>query len=444
MDKKNKTHARRSAGWIRSAVIYEIYFRSFTPEGTIKNAIKKLPDLRSLGVTVLWLMPIHPIGITGRKGICGSPYAVKDYYNVNPEYGTLDDLCNFLREAHQLGFRVITDLVIGHAAWDNCLTLIHPEWFKKMNREIISPRAEWSDVAAFDYRKKELRRYMMNMMMFWISEAGFDGFRCDVADSVPLSFWEEARAMLDKIKPVIMLSESDHSPSHHRKAFDLSYSTPFYWALVSVLQGKADASKIEAVIKDERKRYLHGSLLLRFTSNHDRNVEEGAEISVFGKIGAMLAAAAANTLPGVPMLYNGQEFGSTKRLSLFEKVKPPHRRNETFFRFYKKLFALRKKHPAITGGKLVFLWTSQPSSIVAFSRVSKEEKIVVLMNCSRKAGKFSVSFSPLIGVDENIIQCRDLLEGKSFKIQLDENKSAEFNITGLGWKILDIKSPTHL
>jgi len=450
VNRKKKLTARHSEEWVHKAIIYEIFFRSFTPEGTIQSAVKKLPMLRSLGVNVLWLMPVHPIGKVGRKGALGSPYAVKDYYKVNPEYGTLDDLKKFIQEAHRRGLHVIMDLVLGHAAWDNPQILLYTEWFKKKNGEIISPLPEWSDVAWFNYRKKKLRRYMINVMKFWIGEVGFDGFRCDVADRVPLSFWEEARAALDKIKPLVMLSESDHSPSHHRKAFDLSYSTPFYKTLVSVLQGKANVEKIKTILTNEHKRYLKGSLLLRFTSNHDRNVEDGADVSVFGQRprrgekGTMLAAVAANTVPGVPMLYNGQEFGSTKQLSLFEKTTLPKSENKNFLRFYQKLFALRKKHAALIHGKIIFLPTSQSKSIVAFARVAKKATIIVLMNCSKKTGKFSVSFLPFIGVAENSVQCRDLFEGKNFKIQLDDKKLAEFELTGFGWKIVQVKSPTHL
>ena len=430
--------ARHSAEWVHSAIIYELYFRSFTPEGTIKSAVKKLPSLRTLGVNVLWLMPIHPIGITGRKGSCGSPYAVKDYYNVNPEYGTIDDLIDFIRTAHKYGFRVIMDLVIGHAAWDNPLTLLYPGWFRKKNGEIISPKKEWSDVAAFDYRKKELRRYMIALMKFWIG-AGFDGFRCDVADSVPLSFWEAAREILDRMKPVLMISETDHSPSHHRNAFDLSYSTPFYRALVSVLKGKTSAPKLQAILKQECKRYPNGSLLLRFTSNHDRNAEDGPDVSILGEKGAMLAAVAANTLPGIPMLYNGQEFGFTKRLSLFERTTLPGSRSKNVFRFYQKLFALRKRHSALQQGKSLFLPTSLPDSTVAVARIAGKETIVVLLNCSKKTRRCSVDFSQLNNRSNIRLNCRDLFEGKKFKVILEENKSALFELPKLGWKIVLVK-----
>jgi glycosidase len=185
-----KPSLRQSADWVRNAVIYEVYLRSFSREGTFRGLEKRLPELKDLGVTVIWLMPIHPVGELKRKGHLGSPYAVRDYYAVNPEFGTLEDFRSLVRSVHNTGMHIIIDLVINHTAWDNPLITEHPDWYTHdEKREIVSPNKDWTDVADLDYSRQGLRDYMTGMMVYWVRDIGIDGYRCDVAELLPTDFW---------------------------------------------------------------------------------------------------------------------------------------------------------------------------------------------------------------------------------------------------------------
>jgi len=218
------TPARPSADWVKDACIYSVYLRSFSREGTFLGLEKRIPELKAMGVTVLWLLPIHPVGVEKRKGRLGSPYAVRDYYGINPEFGTLDDFKRLLATVHKHGMKLIIDLVANHTSWDSKLMKEHPDWFTRDEEgRIVLPNADWTDVAALDYTQPGLRRYMIDMMTYWVKEVGIDGFRCDVAELVPTDFWNDARKELDAIKPIMMLSEGS-IPEHHAEAFDLTYS----------------------------------------------------------------------------------------------------------------------------------------------------------------------------------------------------------------------------
>lgn len=211
--------------WTKDAVLYQINTRQFTPEGTFRAAERELPRLKALGVDILWLMPVHPIGEKHRKGTLGSPYSVRDYYGVNPEFGTKADLKHFVDAAHAQGMHVILDWVANHTAWDNPLVKDHPDWYARGWKGDFHPTPwwDWTDIVNLDYSHPGLRKYMTDAMTYWVREIGVDGYRCDVAGFVPLDFWNNARAELDAIKPVFMLAEWE-SRDLHAKAFDATYA----------------------------------------------------------------------------------------------------------------------------------------------------------------------------------------------------------------------------
>ncbi len=349
---------RTSAGWVQSAVVYEVYLRSFSKEGTLQALAQRLPELRDLGVTVLWLMPIHPIGELNRKGSLGSPYAVMDFRDVNPEFGTLDDARTLVTAAHEHGMKIIIDLVANHTSWDNEMLIRHPEWYTRDDEgAIISPNDDWHDVADLNYDRHELRKYMINVMRFWVEEVGIDGFRCDVADLVPLDFWTFARHELDGIKDVMMLAESS-SPEHHLEAFDVTYAWSTYDLLDPLFDGEVGATAITHALKSESLRFPEGSLLLRFHTNHDKNAWDGPAVAKWGADGMLLAATTMYLLPGIPLLYNGEEVGNSTVLPLFEKVPIDWTDGERFRVHFEKLGALRRDHPWLsTGG-----WREIPQS----------------------------------------------------------------------------------
>ncbi|MDI6803106.1 MAG: alpha-amylase family glycosyl hydrolase [Bacteroidota bacterium] len=385
--------AVQSADWVRDAVIYSVYLRSFSKEGNFAGLEKRIPELKDLGATVLWMMPIHPVGITKRKGRLGSPYSIQDYYSVNPEFGKLDDFKKLLRTVHDNNMKLIIDLVANHTSWDSKLIKEHPEWFNKDNRgNIIAPNSDWSDVADLDYSKPELRKYMIKMMKWWVDDVGIDGFRCDVSELVPTDFWETARDELNKIKPVMMLSEGS-IPEHHMKAFDITYSWNVYDALEPLLKGKRPVELLDQIFQNEFYQFPTGSLRLRFNTNHDKNAWDAPTIEKFGLEGLKLSIVLINTIPGIPMIYTGEEVANDKRLDLFDKVDVDWNRSNEIGELYKKLFNLRHTNRALTLGSIVRVSNTNKKSVYAFFRIYENEMVLVILNFSNAKADVELTIS---------------------------------------------------
>jgi glycosidase len=278
--------------------------------------------------------------------------------------------------------KIIIDLVANHTAWDSKLVMEHPDWFTK-NEEgaIVSPNPDWSDVADLNYDHHELRKYMIAMMKFWVRDVGIDGFRCDVAELVPTDFWEHARAELDKIKPVMMLSEGT-LPEHHAEAFDVTYSWSVYDVLARVIDGTTPVQIFDNIVKTEGYQFPKGSLRLRFNTNHDKNVWDAPAVTKFTPKGARTTAVLTFTYPGVPLLYNGEEAGNDKKLSLFEKVEIDWSKNFEFRAFYKVLAELRASHIALRRGQYVPVVNSS-SKVFSFMREAGNDQVLVVLNMSR-------------------------------------------------------------
>ena len=210
------SEALHSEPWVRRAVIYEVYLRSFSQDGKLFALEDKLEDLKGLGVNCIWLMPVQPIGLEKRKGSMGSPYAVKDYYGVNLEYGTKDLFKAFVKAAHEAEMKVIIDWVADHTAWDNAWVKSKPDWYKKdAAGKIVSPNEFWEDTAGLDYRNRDMRSEMIKAMAFWVKEYDIDGFRCDVADLMPSDFWAAVRKELLMVKPSILMLAEGTAPEDH-------------------------------------------------------------------------------------------------------------------------------------------------------------------------------------------------------------------------------------
>ena len=379
----SKENARASKEWIRDSVIYQIFPRQYSAKGDFNSITADLDRLKDLGVNVLWLMPVHPIGQEKKKGTIGSPYAVRDYYGVNPDYGTPADLKRLVAESHKRGMKVIIDVVVNHTAWDNDLIKKHPEFYKKNEKgEIVPPVPDWADVAGLDYTKPAVRRYIIDMLKSWIRDYDLDGFRCDVALFIPTDFWEEARAEIDKVKPdTIWLAEAEKQDLLV-KAFDVDYAWKMHGTLTEVLQGAKPASAIRKVWEEQIATFPRGSIRMRFSDTHD----ERRAIARFGEKGALAAEALAFTLDGVPLIYNGMEVGDTSESgapALFEKIpifwQMAQRRPE-FPRFYKSIIELRKRSNALRRGEVVWLRNSDENRVVTFARRVAGEEIVVAIN----------------------------------------------------------------
>ena len=377
--------ARPVRDWVRDGVIYEIYPRAFSQQGNFNAITARLDELKDLGVTILWLMPIHPIGQEKKKGTIGSPYAVRDYYGINPDYGTSDDLKRLIHEAHARGLKVIIDIVANHTSWDSVL-MKHPEFYKHDAQGNITYPHDWYDIAALNYENQQLRGYMTDMLKYWIREFDLDGFRCDVAGEVPTDFWENARRELEQIKPDIVMLAEAHKAELQVKAFDLDYSWPLHTALTNVLQGRGSASDLRDEWEKEVKEWPRGALHMRFSDNHD----ERRAIARFGEPGALAASAFVFTLDGVPMLYNGMEVGDTTESgapALFEKLPifwPIAERRPEFPKFYKQMMAMRKGSVALRRGTLEWLKNSDESRVVTFRRRVPGDEVLVAINFSNR------------------------------------------------------------
>jgi len=389
--KFSQLNARPSDDWVKDAVIYEVYLRSFSKEGSFKELERSIPELKKLGVTVLWLMPIHPVGKLHRKGTLGSPYAVQDYYAINPEFGTLEDFRSLVNTAHHYGLKIIIDLVANHTAWDSKLMSDHPEWFTKdALGKVLSPNDDWTDVADLDYSRQELWDYMIEMMKYWVRGVGIDGYRCDVAELVPTKFWNRARKELDSIRPVMMLSEGT-LPEHHVEAFDLTYAWNFYDVLSKVITGSTSAGVFEELLKNESYQFPKGSLRMRFNTNHDKNAWDAPIVKKFTRAGAKASAALTFTFPGVPLIYNGEEAGNDKRLDLFEKVEIDWTKNHDFRELYATLSALRRDHPALRHGEYASLKNSDGEKVISFIRQLGSDKLIVVVNLSDQSREVKIS-----------------------------------------------------
>lgn len=369
--------------WSRNATIYELNTRQFTTEGTFAAAEVHLPRLKQLGADILWLMPIHPIGEKNRKGSLGSPYSVKDYRSVNPEFGTLKDLKHFVDAAHAQGMHVILDWVANHSAWDNRLAALHPEWYARdwKGRFRPTPWWDWSDVIDLDYRQEGLRRYMTESMKYWVAEVGIDGYRCDVAGFVPVDFWNNVRRELDAIKPVFMLAEWE-SRDLHAEAFDATYAWGWNSAVRDVATGKADLTPLFVYYSWNESAFPRDSMRMTFVANHDKNAWEGTEFEQFGD-GLNAAIVLSVVGDGIPLIYSGQEAGNTRRLAFFEKD-PIEWRRHPQGELYRKLFALKKRNTALWNGRwgatMIKVPNTFPTHILSFVRQNDKDKVFVVIN----------------------------------------------------------------
>ena len=372
--------------WAKSANIYEVNIRQYTKEGTFKAFEKQLPRLKKMGVNILWLMPIFPIGEAQRKGSLGSYYAVKDYRAVNPEFGTLADLKALVKDAHDMGFKVILDWVANHSAPDNVLTKDHPNWYKhdSVTGKIIPPVADWGDVSGFNYANHDLWVYQIECMKYWIKEADVDGFRCDVAMMVPLEFWKRVRTELDKVKKVFMLAEGE-GPEFHRNGFDMTYTWDLHHLLNQVAKGEKKAADIKKYMIHTDSIYQKDDYLMNFTSNHDENSWNGSEYERMGDAAKALAVLCA-TMPGMPLVYTGQESGLAKRLKFFDKDTIDWKKFP-LADFYKTLLTAKTQHASLwngsDGGSVEFITTGNPD-VLAFIRKRDKDKLLVVINLSDK------------------------------------------------------------
>ena len=414
-----------------NAVIYEANIRQYSPEGTFAAFTKDIPKLKKLGIKILWIMPIHEVGVKNRKAkgdlsieaitdtvekkkYLGSPYSVKDYRSINSNYGTKEDFQKLVKTAHKNGIYVILDWVANHTSWDHAWVTQHPEYYTHdKNGKMIAP-FDWTDVAELDYNNQNLRKAMLEDMKYWLTEFNIDGFRCDVAAEVPTDFWENTTTELNKIKPVFMLMEAE-KPELMKNAFDMQYAWEMHHAMNEIAKGEKTVKSFDDLLKKNDSVYQKDDIYMNFTSNHDENSWNGTEYERMGDA-AETFAALTFALPGMPLIYNGQEYDLKKRLKFFEKDTIPHTVGK-MMTIYEKLGKLKSENPSLNGGKNPASYnrilTSDDLKILAFEREKSGKKIIFLSNLTKANAIFT---TPVEGIFTDYMSGQKITFAKDQKL----------------------------
>jgi alpha-amylase len=381
--------------WIKKSTIYEVHIRQYTKSGTILEFCKHIPRLKKLGVEILWLMPIQPLGLENRKGTMGSPYAVRDYVTVNPDFGTLEDLKYLIKMAHDSGMYVILDWVANHTAWDHTWIKQHPEFYcKDQNGNIVHPaNTDWFDVADLNYESSALRQNMLEALKYWVIEVDIDGYRCDMAHLVDTSFWEEARFELDKIKSVFMLAESENQDLLY-KAFDANYNWPLLHFMNDLARNNRTVKNLDDFFIYDKMNYPLNAFRMNFTSNHDENKNAGPALERLGNAFNALTVLTF-TIPGMPMLFSGQEAGLNRKLEFFEKDEIDWVTGKDYSNFFQKLIKLKKDCGPLWNtsdcGPMIKISTDKDDKIFAFIRQKNDTKVLVILNLTPYLEEFTLN-----------------------------------------------------
>jgi glycosidase len=398
--------------WVSRSALYEVFVQDFSSKGNFRGVIDGLDRIQSTGVDVIWLMPIHPIGVANRKGVLGSPYAARDYRAINPIYGNAADFRALVDAAHARGMKVILDWVPDHTSPDHAWVKDHPDYYIRNDKgEPSVPRepngklTDWTDVVQLDYENPAVRREMIDVMRYWLTEYGLDGFRVDVAGFIPYDFWREAVPALRAAvrRRILLLAEWDDLELH-RLGFDLTYAWGSYDRLKAVWQGAPASGFVEGELPD-MKAMPAGGMRMRFTTNHDKTAWDDPPTTIFGRgAGTRAAFVAVALLPGRPLLYNGQEVESPQKLPLFERDtirwNQPQAREARAF--YARVIELARTEPAFISGDFRAVKTSAPKDVISYRRGD----VVVLVNARPRAVKVTVAGFDLAGT-------RDLLSDKT-------------------------------
>ncbi len=394
--------------WAYTSNIYEVNIRQYTPEGTINAFSKHLQRLSGMGVEILWIMPVQPIGVKARKGSLGSYYSIKDYMAVNPEMGSMEDWIVMVNEAHRLGMKVILDWVANHTEYYN----------KDEKGNIKSPVDDWSDVADLNYDNTNLRQAMIRNMKFWLDASDIDGFRCDVAYMVPTDFWQDARRQLELAKPgLFMLAEAEDA-ALHSEAFDMAYGWKLHHTMVDIAKGKKNVNDIRSYLK-ELETWPPNAFHMYFTDNHDEN---SWQKSAYERFGESLEAFDVLTfgLKGMPLVYSGQEAANKKVLRFFDKDTIDFS-SLPMQDFYGKLLKLKKTVPALMhgerGGEYIDIKNGADESVLSFVRMKDDSKVLFVLNLSAKAQKVKLSGSEIAGFT------KDYFDSSSEPITLKDSYS---------------------
>jgi len=385
--------------WARNANMYEVNIRQFTPEGTFTAFTSHLPRLKEMGVDILWLMPVYPISETKKKGSLGSYYSASDFAKVNPEFGTLEDFRSMVKSIHNLGMKIILDFVPNHTGWDHTWITQHPDYYTQdANGNIVDPIDPstgkswgWTDVADLNFENAEMRRSMIDDMLYWINKEEIDGYRMDVAHGVPVDFWKEVSSALTAAKPnVFMLAESEVPELRNKEYFQADYAWEFYHLLNAIAKGEKGPKDIKEWYYDNKEKYTKG-WHIQFTSNHDENSWLGTTKERMGAAHDALAALAF-TFDGMPLIYGGQEEPLEKRLEFFENDDigfGKYKKAEWFSKILKEKHQNKAIWNGKFGGEVQFVEVSE--QVLAYKRERDGDLIYCLFNLSDRPVTFTPS-----------------------------------------------------
>jgi glycosidase len=401
---------------VSDIVMYEINQRAFSVQGNLSGILPRLDSIKALGVNVIWLMPIHPIGSVNSVN---SPYSVKNFLEVNPEFGTLEDLRMLVKEAHQRDMAVILDWVANHTSWDNPW-IVNKSWYTQDgNGNIIHPAGtNWLDVADLNFTNAEMRLEMIKALQYWVLQANVDGYRCDAADWVPYSFWKQAIDTLKKIpnRKLIMLAEGDRK-DHFDAGFHLNFGWDFFSKTKSVFKNNQSVSQLTQSHQNEYSGLTANKHRLRFTSNHDECAWDDTPLGLFGgKNGSMAAFVITTFMGGVPLIYNGQEVGCPVKLPFFSKSPINWATNPDMFTAYKKWMSIRKNSPAARYGTTEVLPTT--NDVLTFRRVSGSNELLVFVNVRNSPKSFSLPQTIAVA------GWKDAMTGENVTLETQQNLQA--------------------
>jgi glycosidase len=375
--------------WSRKSVIYEVNIRQYTPEGTFAAFQQHLPRLKDLGVDILWLMPVQPIGVENRKGGLGSYYSISDYTAINPEFGDSASFRALVDAAHGLGMKVILDWVANHTAFDHAWVTEHRDFYTSRADGTISyarnndgTETDWTDVADLNYDNAALVPAMIAEMKWWLDAMNIDGFRCDVAWGVPATFWARASRELKAGHPDIFLLAEAEDPALH-ESFDMTYGWEFHHLLNELTKGEKPTSAIDEYLAREDSTYPEDAYRMYFTSNHDENSWQGTEFERMGDNNTPAFILSATMEKSMPLLYTGQEASLDRRLEFFEKDSIDWN-GASRADFYRSVFELKHTQPALangaSGGQQKKLETDGGDRVYAFTRTQASNTVLVAVN----------------------------------------------------------------
>ncbi len=429
--------------WMDSAVVYEVNVRQFSHDGTFAAVEAQLPRLKTLGVDVLWLMPIYPISQTGRLGSLGSYYAVADYTGINSEYGDAADLHSLIDVAHEQGFKVVLDWVANHTGLDHVWLSAHRNdgWFVEQNGDLVHPNG-WNDVAQLNYDNADMRAAMIDAMQYWVDIFDVDGFRCDYATGVPKSFWEAASAQINSNKQLFMLAEDEMNGDFLDQAFDANYGWSFKDSFNSLAGLGFGVGGLDALVQNRLLNDPSDSAPLLFITNHDENSWNGTE---YERLGADVKVMTVLyfTLPGIPLVYNGQEVSFNRALAFFDKdeIDWSGKANTAL----KRMIELKRSNSALDVGVASGTYTRlQPSvansSVLAFVRAKGNDRVFVAANISGMAQTVTLNVGANSGAYREVMLNTLFTMPRSLTITIPANGYRVFSSKTAGGKTVAVSS----